>query len=99
LNKAIQYRPVITFSGRASFEYLQAADEKAPGRDPFTLLIIFVLIYFNTKSVTKTFIVLLAVPFSLVGAFWLIYLLGYNMSVAVWVGIIALGGLDAETGS
>jgi Cu/Ag efflux pump CusA len=46
----------------------------------------------------KTFIVLLAVPFSLVGAFWLLYLLGYNMSVAVWVGLIALAGLDAETG-
>ena len=52
----------------------------------------------NTKSIPKTFIVLLAVPFSLVGAFWLIYLLGYNMSIAVWVGIIALAGLDAETG-
>jgi Cu(I)/Ag(I) efflux system membrane protein CusA/SilA len=52
----------------------------------------------NTKSVVKTMIVLLAVPFSLVGAFWLLYLLGYNLSVAVWVGIIALAGLDAETG-
>jgi copper/silver efflux system protein len=62
------------------------------------LLIIFVLIFFNTKSVTKTIIVLLAVPFSLVGSFWLLYLLGYNMSIAVWVGIIALAGLDAETG-
>ena len=65
---------------------------------PFTLLIIFVLIYMNTQSVTKTLIVLLAVPFSLVGAFWTLYLLGYNMSVAVWVGLIALAGLDAETG-
>src|SRR5206468_12973230 len=55
-------------------------------------------IYMNTKSAVKTFIVLLAVPFSLVGAFWLLYLLGYNMSVAVWVGLIALAGLDAETG-
>jgi hypothetical protein len=52
----------------------------------------------NTRSVVKTLIVLLAVPFSLVGAFWLLYLLGYNMSVAVWVGLIALAGLDAETG-
>jgi hypothetical protein len=52
----------------------------------------------NTSSVTRTFIVLLSVPFSLVGAFWLLYLLGYNMSVAVWVGLIALAGLDAETG-
>ena len=65
---------------------------------PFTLLIIFVLIYLNTKSVVKTAIVLLAVPFSLVGAFWFLYLLHYNMSVAVWVGLIALAGLDAETG-
>jgi len=52
----------------------------------------------NTRSVTKTAIVLLAVPFSLVGAFWLLWILGYNMSVAVWVGLIALAGLDAETG-
>src|SRR5258706_16023253 len=52
----------------------------------------------NTSSVTRTFIVLLAVPFSLVGAFWLLYLLGYNLSMAVWVGLIALAGLDAETG-
>jgi len=65
---------------------------------PFTLLLIVVLIYMNTKSAVKTFIVLLAVPFSLVGAFWLLYILGYNMSVAVWVGLIALAGLDAETG-
>ncbi len=56
------------------------------------------LLYFNTKSVTETFIVMLAVPFSLVGAIWLLYILHYNMSVAVWVGIIALAGLDAETG-
>ena len=65
---------------------------------PFTLFVIFILIYFNTKSFIKTGIVLMAVPFSLVGSFWLLYLLGYNMSIAVWVGIIALAGLDAETG-
>ena len=80
------------------FQYLQAAEKRLAIVVPFTLLIIFVLIYLNTQSVTKTFIVLLAVPFSLVGAFWLLYLLGYNMSVAVWVGLIALAGLDAETG-
>jgi copper/silver efflux system protein len=62
------------------------------------LLIIILIIYLNTRSAVKTAIVLLAVPFSLVGAFWLIYLAGYNLSVAVWVGIIALAGLDAETG-
>jgi Cu(I)/Ag(I) efflux system membrane protein CusA/SilA len=65
---------------------------------PFTLLLVFVLIYLNTGSVTKTVIVFLAVPFSLVGAVWLLYLLGYHLSVAVWVGLIALAGLDAETG-
>jgi len=65
---------------------------------PFTLLVIFVLIYLNTKSVMKTMIVFMAVPFSLIGAFWLLYLLNYNMSIAVWVGVIALAGLDAETG-
>ena len=65
---------------------------------PLTLLIIFFLLYLNTKSVIKTLIVLLSVPFSLVGAFWMLYLLHYNMSVAVWVGLIALAGIDAETG-
>lgn len=80
------------------FEYLKAAEARLKIVVPFTLLIIFVLIYFNTRSVTKTFIVLLAVPFSLVGAFWMLYLFGFNMSVAVWVGLIALAGLDAETG-
>jgi len=80
------------------YEYLVKTRERLKLVIPLTVLIIFVLIYFNTKSVTKTFIVLLAVPFSLVGSFWLLYLLNYNMSIAVWVGIIALAGLDAETG-
>ncbi|MFA5794303.1 MAG: CusA/CzcA family heavy metal efflux RND transporter [Candidatus Brocadiia bacterium] len=65
---------------------------------PLTLLIIFVLLYINTKSTIKTLIVLTAVPFSLIGAVWFLYLLGYNVSIAVWVGMIALMGLDAETG-
>ncbi|UCG37842.1 MAG: efflux RND transporter permease subunit, partial [bacterium] len=65
---------------------------------PLTLFLVFLLLYMNTKSVTKTMIVLLAVPFSAVGAVWFLYLLGYNMSVAVWVGLIALLGVDAETG-
>jgi Cu(I)/Ag(I) efflux system membrane protein CusA/SilA len=59
---------------------------------------VFVLLYLSTRVVTKVFIVLLAVPFSLIGAIWLLYLLGYHLSVAVWVGIIALAGVDAETG-
>lgn len=65
---------------------------------PITLLVIFLLLYVNTRSYTKTWIVLLAVPFSLVGAVGLLYILNYHVSVAVWVGMIALMGLDAETG-
>ena len=65
---------------------------------PLTLFIICLLLYMNTKSAVKTGIVLLAVPFSLVGAVWLLWLLGYHISIAVWVGMIALMGLDAETG-
>ena len=65
---------------------------------PLTLFVVAFLIYLNTRSMPKTLIVLLAVPFSAVGAIWLLYLLGYNMSVAVWVGLIALLGVDAETG-
>lgn len=80
------------------YEYLVSTRERLKLVIPLTALIIFLLIYFNTKSVTKTAIVLLAVPFSLVGSFWLLHFLNYNMSIAVWVGIIALAGLDAETG-
>ncbi|MBI4411839.1 MAG: efflux RND transporter permease subunit, partial [Deltaproteobacteria bacterium] len=65
---------------------------------PLTLFLIFLLLYLNTKSVVKAGIVMLAVPFSLIGAVWLLYILGYNVSIAVWVGMIALMGLDAETG-
>jgi copper/silver efflux system protein len=82
----------------SEYEYLVSTHERLKLVIPLTLLIIFVLIYFNTRSVPKTMIVLLAVPFSLVGSFWLLYILNYNMSIAVWVGIIALAGLDAETG-
>ncbi len=80
------------------YEYLVKTHERLKLVIPLTAFIIFVLIFINTKSLTKTAIVLLAVPFSLVGSFWLLYLLGYNLSIAVWVGIIALAGLDAETG-
>lgn len=65
---------------------------------PLTLFMIFLLLYANTRSLPKTFIVFLAVPFSAIGAVWFLYLLGYNMSVGVWVGLIALLGIDAETG-
>jgi len=65
---------------------------------PLTLFLIVLLLYLNTRSMVKTCIVLLAVPFSAIGAFWFLYLLDYNMSIGVWVGLIALLGVDAETG-
>ena len=88
------------------YAYVWSGDYKASQRVkewlmvilPVTLFLIVVLLYLNTRSLTKTGIVLLAVPFSAVGAFWLLYLLGYNMSIGVWVGLIALLGVDAETG-
>jgi Cu(I)/Ag(I) efflux system membrane protein CusA/SilA len=80
------------------FTYLERAKAKLKLVVPVTLFLIALLLYFNTGSVTKVAIVLLAVPFSLVGAVWLLWALGYHVSIAVWVGIIALAGLDAETG-
>jgi len=65
---------------------------------PITLVLIFVLLYINTKSAFKAMVVMLAVPFSAIGAIWLFYFLDYNVSIAAWVGMIALLGLDAETG-
>jgi Cu(I)/Ag(I) efflux system membrane protein CusA/SilA len=86
----------ITWSGR--YEAMRRVRDKLTVVLPLTFLFILFLLYLNTRSVVKTFIVLLAVPFSAVGAFWLLYLLGYNLSIGVWVGLIALLGVDAETG-
>ncbi len=80
------------------FTYLERAKERLKIVVPVTLAIVFLLLFLNTRSLVETGIVLLAVPFSLVGAVWILYLLGYSVSVAVWVGVIALAGLDAETG-
>jgi Cu(I)/Ag(I) efflux system membrane protein CusA/SilA len=103
LNEAIASGTVKLPSGynifwSGQYEYMLRAQQRLAIVIPLTLLIIVLIIYLNTKSAIKTAIVMLAVPFSLVGAFWILYLLGYNLSVAVWVGIIALAGLDAETG-
>ncbi len=98
LAKEIKLPPGYYLSWSGQFEYMQRARQRLLIVLPLTLLIIFVLLYVNTGSLAKTGIVFLAVPFSLVGAVWLLYLLGYNMSVAVWVGMIALAGVDAETG-
>ena len=80
------------------FENMLRVKERLKIVLPLTILIIFILLYINTKSIVKTLIVMLAVPFSLIGAIWFLYILGYNISIAVWVGMIALMGLDAETG-
>jgi Cu(I)/Ag(I) efflux system membrane protein CusA/SilA len=80
------------------YEAMARVREKMKVVLPVTLFLIFGLLYANTKSLPKTFIVLMAVPFSAVGAIWLLYALGYHMSIGVWVGLIALLGLDAETG-
>lgn len=86
----------LTWSGQ--YEAMERVREKMKVVLPITLFLIFALLYVNTKSLPKTLIVLLAVPFSAVGAVWLLYALGYHMSIGVWVGLIALLGLDAETG-
>lgn len=86
----------IVWSGQ--YEYMQRVAERLTLVVPVTLFIVFLLIFFNTGSVAKTLIIFLAVPFSAVGAIWLLYFLGYNTSIAVWVGLIALMGVDAETG-
>jgi len=86
----------IAWSGQ--YEVMQRVKERLKLVVPVTLFLICALLYFNMGSIPKTIIVLLAVPFSAVGAIWFLYLAGYNMSVAVWVGLIALLGIDAETG-
>ncbi len=95
-HRATSAGTTVFWSGQ--FEYMEHAKARLLLVVPLTLLIILVILYLNTRSWTKTAIVLLAVPFSLVGAFWMLYLCGYNLSVAVWIGLIALAGLDAETG-
>jgi Cu(I)/Ag(I) efflux system membrane protein CusA/SilA len=86
------------FFWSGQFEAVQRVKERLAVILPLTLFLIFFLLYMNTRSVAKTLIILLAVPFSAVGAIWLLYLLDYNLSVAVLVGLIALLGVDAETG-
>ena len=98
VEKQVKLPPGYNLVWSGQFEYMEKAKSRLLLIIPLTILVIFVIIYFNTQSLIKTGIVFLAVPFSLVGAFWFLYLLGYNTSIAVWVGIIALAGLDAETG-
>ncbi len=86
----------IAWSGQ--YEAMERVRERLTVVVPFTLFLILMLLYLNTRSAAKTLIIVLAVPFSAVGAVWFLYLLGYNMSIGVWVGLIALMGVDAETG-
>jgi Cu(I)/Ag(I) efflux system membrane protein CusA/SilA len=87
-----------SFVWSGQYEAMQRVREKLAVVLPLTIFLIVMLLYVNTKSMTKTLIIILAVPFSAVGAIWFLHFLGYNMSIGVWVGLIALMGVDAETG-
>ncbi len=98
VNEQVKFTPgtYVTWSGQ--FEYMERAIAKLKVVVPLTLLIIFVLLYMNFRRLTETLIVMLSVPFALVGGIWLMWLLGYNLSVAAAIGFIALAGVAAETG-
>jgi Cu(I)/Ag(I) efflux system membrane protein CusA/SilA len=98
VNKSITLPPgyTVTFSGQ--YENMLRVKQRLIIILPITIILILFILYLNTKNIIKTFIVLLAVPFSLIGSVLLMYILGYNISIAAWVGMIALMGLDAETG-
>ena len=98
IRRISSFRSGYTVVWSGEFEYMERMQKRMMVVIPLTLFIILFIIFLNTRSLVKTAIVFLAVPFSLVGAIWFIYILGYNMSLAVWVGMIALAGLDAETG-
>ena len=95
---AVKLPPGYALVWSGQYENMLRVRERLKVVIPVTLVLIWLLMYMNTKSAMKTMIVLLAVPFSLIGAVWFLWLLGYNLSIAVWVGMIALMGLDAETG-
>ncbi|MFC5302637.1 efflux RND transporter permease subunit [Azospira restricta] len=94
----VKFPPGYYIAWSGQFEYLERAIAKMKVVIPVTLLTIFLLLYLNFKRLTETFIVMLSVPFALVGGVWLMWALGYNLSVAVAVGFIALAGVAAETG-
>jgi Cu(I)/Ag(I) efflux system membrane protein CusA/SilA len=98
IRDTVRLPPGYAISWSGQYEAMERVAERLKTVVPITLFFIFLLLYLNTRSIVKTCIVLLAVPFSCIGAIWLLYLLGYNMSIAVWVGLIALLGVDAETG-
>jgi Cu(I)/Ag(I) efflux system membrane protein CusA/SilA len=95
---AVELPPGYTVAWSGQFEYLERAEARLQIVVPVTLLIIFLLLYLNFRALTETMIVMLSLPFALVGGIWLMWYLGFNMSVAVAVGFIALAGVAAETG-
>ena len=98
VNAQVKFPPGYYATWSGQFEYMERAIEKMKIVVPITLLLIFLLLYLNFRRLTETLIVMLSVPFALVGGVWLMWLLNYNMSVAVAVGFIALAGVAAETG-
>ena len=96
--RGVKLPPGYSFIWSGQFEAMERVRERLKIVLPVTLFLVLMLLYLNTKSMVKTMIIVLAVPFSAVGAIWFLYLLGYNMSIGVWVGLIALLGVDAETG-
>ncbi|GFO66650.1 cation transporter [Geomonas limicola] len=98
LRKQVELPPGYALSWSGQYEAMQRVKERLTMVVPVTLLLIMGLLYLNTRSLVKTSLILLAVPFSAVGAFVFLWLLGYHLSVGVWVGLIALLGVDAETG-
>jgi len=98
LREKLTLPPGYTLTWSGQYEAMERVRQRMIIVLPVTLALIVMLLYFNTRSLAKTLIILLAVPFSAVGAIWLLHVLGYNMSIGVWVGLIALMGVDAETG-
>jgi len=98
LRKNVKLPPGYTFAWSGQYEAMQRVKHRLMYVVPITIFLIVFFLYLNTRSMAKTMIVVLAVPFSAIGAVWYLYLAGYNMSIAVWVGLIALLGVDAETG-
>ena len=98
VSEQIELPPGYNLVWSGQYEYMQEANQRLKLVIPLTILMIFVILYISTKSLVKTGIIFISIPLSLVGCFWFLWFLGYNSSIAVWVGVIALAGIAAETG-
>lgn len=98
VNRDVRFPAGYNIAWSGSYEYMERAYERLKIIIPLTIAIIFLLLYMNFRSITECLIILLAIPFSLVGAAWILYILGYNLSIGVAIGFLALAGLDAEMG-